>query len=524
MSPPVTVDILSDGEEDDVLTYNPDVPAAKRQGDETVPFLVIDTPQKEVTTPLVVPETPFSCRSDVFIVKCTESQSFTGLPNDKASGCSNVICLDSDNDSAEIFVSDNSKEDQCLDSFPMAESGIMNELLLQNQVMDIGLEHEKEVTTDTECLNSKLPRKKQSKEEKMSLKEERKLKRESFWFKVFHAFIIAQQEKLQKEALKAEAAEMKKLQKEKERWEKGKLAIKSIVLKIDTKVVEMGLIGGSLLSKLAEKGLEFHITSNPIESSILWTMNVPDQIAQLSSMGADVPYILFVHEAEAFCNMVTNESATRGLFCSLSLSPSLYLNNPETSGFTSNYISREQVQYKNPSNANSWKRPPVEEVLSMLTTHFSRVHSRQCLDEAEVAEHIVGLTCSLANCQFRKKLTRLSINANGSHIPKGFFDKNLVKKNVWLRALTAIPKVQPRFAVAIWKKYPTMRCLLNVYMDPCRSVHEKEFLLKDLMTEDVLGNEDRRVGEVCSKRVYRILMAQSGSIKTDDVEDGADFF
>lgn len=54
-------------------------------------------------------------------------------------------------------------------------------------------------------------------------------------------------------------------------------------------------------------------------------------------------------------------------------------------------------------------------------------------------------------------------------------------------------------------------------------MHEKEFLLKDLTTEGLLG-EDRRLGEICSKRVYRILMAQSGSIKTDDVENGADFF
>lgn len=43
------------------------------------------------------------------------------------------------------------------------------------------------------------------------------------------------------------------------------------------------------------------------------------------------------------------------------------------------------------------------------------------------------------------------------------------------------------------------------------------------MTEGLLGGE-RRVGQICSKRVYRILMARSGSIKTDNVEDGADFF
>lgn len=44
--------------------------------------------------------------------------------------------------------------------------------------------------------------------------------------------------------MKAEAAEMKKLQKEKQKWEKGKLALKSIVAQIDTKVIELGSIGG----------------------------------------------------------------------------------------------------------------------------------------------------------------------------------------------------------------------------------------------------------------------------------------
>lgn len=39
-----------------------------------------------------------------------------------------------------------------------------------------------------------------------------------------------------------------------------------------------------------------------------------------------------------------------------------------------------------------------------------------------------------------------------------------------LKALVAIPKVQPRFAIAIGKKYPTMKSLLSVYMDPNISV------------------------------------------------------
>lgn len=135
----------------------------------------------------------------------------------------------------------------------------------------------------------------------------------------------------------------------------------------------------------------------------------------------------------------------------------------------------------------------------------------------------MGLTHSLASCQYRKKPTPLSVNANGSLVPKDCADRNLIKKNTWLKALVAIPKVQPRFAIAIWKKYPTMKSLLTVYMDPSKSVHEKEFLLQDLTTEGLLG-DDRRLGEICSKRIYRVLMAQCGNIITDDVEHGADFF
>ncbi|CAK9136925.1 unnamed protein product [Ilex paraguariensis] len=54
-----------------------------------------------------------------------------------------------------------------------------------------------------------------------------------------------EQEKLQKEVLRAEAVEMKKLQKERQKWEKGKFALKSIVAEIDPKIVELGSVGGT---------------------------------------------------------------------------------------------------------------------------------------------------------------------------------------------------------------------------------------------------------------------------------------
>ncbi|QCD84779.1 crossover junction endonuclease EME1 [Vigna unguiculata] len=609
--------ILSDEEEDPSTPFPFRSKKRRTEPDPNRTVLVIEddpTPQKSVT-PSIVPETPMSALfgSEVAIVKCTMPSDPTARvsPN-KFSGISQMICLESDNESEHcgmdkrdeteprdsggisnsmgsgnspgvFFESDNTlgnygmdKRDEneardsrwtsnsvasgsclhvCLESdnelencragewdenepkesiwnskslgsgssperhishenaalTEMLANNLSNPTSLRVENMDV----EKENTKNMK--KSKVPSKnttkaagktKMTKEERSRLMEEKKLQKE--------------QEKLKKAALKAEAAELKKIEKEKQKWEKGKFAIKSIVAEIDAKVVEAGSIGGHLLTRFAEKGLTYHITSNPISGSILWTMKVPEQISQLSTEKIEIPYVLLIYEADKFCNLVTNDSLFDQLSSIRSLYPSYtvcYLTNRLLA-----YINkREQDKYKNPENNSCWRRPPIEEVLAKLTTNFNKVHSRQCVDEAELAEHVVGLTCSLASCQFRKKLTRLSVYANGALIPKDCVDRNLIKKSLWLKGLVSIPKVQPRFAIAIWKKYPTMKSLLSVYMDPSKSEHEKEFLLKDLMTEGLVGG-DRRLGEVCSKRVYRILMAQSGSIRTDDVENGADFF
>ncbi|XWS29430.1 hypothetical protein CRYUN_Cryun24cG0029000 [Craigia yunnanensis] len=568
MSDPI---ILSD--EDDPNTPLPSIFKKPRtEPDRLFPLVLIldddPTPQKPSlapaftsgSTPSFVAETPMSEPS---VVRCSNSSplirvSDPQLEDNKLSGISRLICLESDNEPECGSRGDNEHENGSKDSdideseelewrsrfvdyeshlgssnlIQMCEDSSSQPMYKQEDVyplfpLEVNDDPDKENFSMEQMGNalkqkSKIKansdkkssthgatiKKKMTKEEQIHMLEEKKLKRE--------------QEKMQKAALKAEAAKFKKLQKEMQKFEKGKFALKSIVAEIDAKVVELGSIGGHLLSRFADKGLTYRITSNPIEKSIVWTMTVPEHISQLSPEGLEIQYVLIVFEAAEFCDLVTNDTLLDHVSRVQSKYPSYtvcYLTNRLMA-----YINkRENEQYKNPANGSGWRRPPVEEVLAKLTTYYARIHSRQCADEAELAEHIVGLTCSLASCQFRKKLTRLSVSANGSLIPKDSVDKNLIKGNLWLKALLAIPKVQPRFAVAIGRKYPTMKSLLRVYMDPTKSVHEKEFLLKDLVIEGLLGN-DRRLGEVCSKRVYRILMAQSGSIKTDDVEDGADFF
>jgi len=374
-------------------------------------------------------------------------------------------------------------------------------------------------------------RKLQKEESKRLLQEEKQRKRE--------------EEKLRKEAAKIEAKEKHKAEQELDRWEKGKSALQNTMALIDTKVVESGLIGGQLLSRLGEKQLQFQLMSNAVEKSILWRMKRPsvdclvdsqsqfwdpeDTPSQGEALGSqlvleeiDVPYILFVLEAEEFAVMVGENKLHTHIVSVQARYP----------GFTICYLvnklkwflqKKDQAQYKN--GESGWKCPPVEQALAQMVTNYNGVHSRLCLDEAEVADHVAGLMRSLAECPFKQKLTPLSVSKNGDHVAKSDPNKEEIKKSLWLKALVALPKTSGAIARAIAKEYPNMRALLNAYLDSSKSVHEKELLLENLMREGLFAAEQaRRIGPACSRRIYRILMAQNGSLKTNDVEQGADHF
>uniref|UniRef100_A0ACD5Z898 Uncharacterized protein n=1 Tax=Avena sativa TaxID=4498 RepID=A0ACD5Z898_AVESA len=295
--------------------------------------------------------------------------------------------------------------------------------------------------------------------------------------------------------------------------ELAKHALKFIVAEIDSKIIETGSVGGTLLTRFAKKGLKYQVTVNPFRGSVLWKMEVP-QIGQDPASVSEVPYILFVLQGEEFCNLISTGAFLDHVHTVQSRYPTFticYVTNK-----LMNYMKmREGSHYLNPSGPTFWRHPPVEEEgLCKIETHYAGVHSRQCADDAEVAEHVAGLTSSLANCKFRKPPTWLSVHANGVRIPKIIIDSDLSRKDAWMKSLLAIPRVQPRFALAIWKKY-TMRSLLNAYMDSSKTDLEKELLLQNLMCEDQLGEESRRLGPVCSRRVYNTLMGQNGSAEVD---------
>lgn len=81
---------------------------------------------------------------------------------------------------------------------------------------------------------------------------------------ILTSICLPQEEKLEREAKKAEALEMKKFEKEKKKWEKGKLALKSIVAEIDPKVIQDGKLGGWLHLEKKRLISLFHIKLDPV--------------------------------------------------------------------------------------------------------------------------------------------------------------------------------------------------------------------------------------------------------------------
>ncbi|XP_024519413.1 crossover junction endonuclease EME1 [Selaginella moellendorffii] len=404
---------------------------------------------------------------------------------------SNVLCLDSDSDgSAPIAVVLGTQTSSVDDP---------------REIKRRKLEQEKEARKEERAAR------KQAKEaEKQRLKEEKRKKKEA--------------ERLQKARAKEKAAQVRTHEQQKAKWEKGTFSAENTVAIIDCKVAENGLIGGQLLNLFAGKELKFSLSSNPISGSIIWkTKRLAESFDtendEIELEEVDVPYVLLVFGAEEFSS----------LLCQGSLDVHVRRVQAQYPGFTVCYLvnklhwylqKKDQEQFKR--GESEWIRPNADKALAELVTNYCGVHSRLCIDEAEVADHVIALTRSLIECPYKQRLTSLSVSKNGDHIVDKDPNKEVIKKSSWLKTLVAIPKVSGAAAIAISKRYPSFRSLLNAYMDPSMTVHDKELLLQDLEKEG--ADSRRRVGPACSRRIYRILMAQNGDLKTEDVETGADQF
>ncbi|KAF7019080.1 hypothetical protein CFC21_032296 [Triticum aestivum] len=485
----------------DAFTPSPTVPKRRAPASATPIVLDDDTPppprRRPSPTPILLlddtPPSPFAPEIPDVAVAATPpayaTPPSTGPPSSVPGSSSTGRAHDSSGASCPISLD----SDDELDDFGTIEP--LAKLILPCGNSSPQEEDDHDMEENARPIKERKGRKRLSKEEKGKMIEEKKRQRE--------------EKRMQKEADKAKQAEQKKSAKEKADWASGKRALESIVAKIDPKVIETGSIAGALLTMFSEKKLTYQVERNPMSGSILWKMVSPnDQEPALE------PYILFVLQAEEFCDLISSGKFLDHVLKARSLYPT----------FTICYVThklmkyiydREQSQYKNSDSSNRWKRPPVEQVLCKLVTHYDRVHSKDCADEDQLAEHVVRLT-SLAKCKFRKQLSWLSVQANGVIVPNDFVNKDQLKKDTWFMSLLAIPKVKPRLALAIWKKYRTMRSLLSVYMDPNKSNREKELLLKDLKCEDNLGDESKKVGPVYSRRVYRMLMAENGAMEAEE--------
>ncbi|CAM6109967.1 unnamed protein product [Calypogeia fissa] len=365
--------------------------------------------------------------------------------------------------------------------------------------------------------------KQRDKESKQAQKEQRKeeLKRQK------------EELRRQKDAEKAAAAGKKRSDKQEEEWQKGKNALRNTTMYIDTRLIDSKPIGSLLLSQITAKNYTYKSGENPIEHTVVWRIKRPPLDSQVEAEGlgsqaddamnsqrsncqeVEMQYVAVVLQGEEFARMVADNEIEANLSKIRKKYPTYsvcYL----ISGLKKFLQKKEQRQYR--TGDKTWTRPNVEKVLAEFITNYIGVNARLCIDECEVADHVVGLTRGLAESPFKKKLSSISVDANGEHVCKSDPNKAIVKTSLWMKFLCVIDGVNGATAIAIANKYPTMRALLKVYLDESIGPREKERLLESLVKDT--GGTRNLIGATISKRIYRIFTARNGNLSTEEVEEG----
>ncbi|CAM6098288.1 unnamed protein product [Calypogeia fissa] len=340
----------------------------------------------------------------------------------------------------------------------------------------------------------------------------------------------------QKEAEKAAASGKKRLDKQEEEWQKGKNALRNTIMYIDTRLIDSKPMGSLLLNQITAKNYTYKSRENPIEHTVVWTMKRPPVDSQVEAEGlgsqaddamnsqrsnsqsqqeVEMQYVAVVLQGEEFARMVADKEIEANLSKIRKKYPTYsvcYL----ISGLKKFLHKKEQRQYR--TGDQTWTRPNVEKVLAEFITNHIGVNARLCIDECEVADHVVGLTRGLAESPFKKKLSSISVHANGEHLGKGDPNKQIVKTSPWMKFLCVIDGVNGATAIAIANKYPTMRALLKVYLDKSIRPRQKEKLLEGLVKDT--GTSRNSIGASISKRIYRIFTARNGDLSTEEVGEG----
>jgi hypothetical protein len=98
---------------------------------------------------------------------------------------------------------------------------------------------------------------------------------------------------------------------------------------------------------------------------------------------------------------------------------------------------------------------------------------------------------------------------------EGFTDK---LSNIWISFLMNIPMVSETKAIAIAKRYPTYKSLMEIYISEEISHKKKELLLTDVEIDTGMGEYDvnRKIGKKISKRIYYVMCSTDPNQKIDD--------
>jgi hypothetical protein len=167
---------------------------------------------------------------------------------------------------------------------------------------------------------------------------------------------------------------------------------------------------------------------------------------------------------------------------------------------------RERISAK---KLEQWTMEQYEDLIGDLVTryHFDLI---ELSSEVDAAQYVSEIAEAYSELRERKKADKqkkvLSVASKGIKGSKGSESKLLI---TWMAGLACIPGISEHKARAIAKEYPTLRSLMDKYLEPDEDgkdkdkVKEKEELLTGIKYTGTHEDKGNKIGKTLSKRVFR---------------------
>jgi hypothetical protein len=83
----------------------------------------------------------------------------------------------------------------------------------------------------------------------------------------------------------------------------------------------------------------------------------------------------------------------------------------------------------------------------------------------------------------------------------------------YISFLMCIPGVSENKAIGLVKVYPTLKTLMEMFLDPKIAEKDKLASLRDIEVSHSMGDKNKKMGKVLAERIFKVLMSVDPKIQ-----------